>query len=78
MWIPYGLTVLEDWSNECLVGVLFDGWVADLDVSSQEVEGLVCFGGDGVDVVVPAEVLRDLDSEIFDARMSRRMNTSVG
>ena len=83
--VPDRLAVFEDWSYKCFITVFFNLWIADVNVATEEAKSRVGFGCDVVDMFVPAQVVRYLDTKILgnvymlarDIGQRHRMKTST-
>ncbi len=57
--VPDCLAVLQGWSYEGLIRLFLHLWVANVDISSQEVESVGCLGRDVVNMSIPSQVTGD-------------------
>jgi len=66
VWIPNSLAVFKNWTYEGFIAVLFDLWIADVDVTAEKAKSGVSLGRDVVDMFIPVQIMGYLDTEILD------------
>ena len=65
MWVPHCRSIFQQGSHVGLICCCLDPRAVDLDVSSEESQGLIRLGGDVLDVGVPPEILGHGDPQVF-------------
>ena len=65
MWVPHCRSIFQQGSHKGLICCCLDPRAVDLDVSSEESQGLIRVGGDVSDVGVPPEIFGHGDPQLL-------------
>ena len=65
MWVPHCRSIFQQGSHEGLICCCIDPRAVNLDVSSEESQGLIRLGGGVFDVGVPPEIFGHGDPQVF-------------